>query len=363
MTNPQPPPEDQDGAAWLEALAASAATAAALDLIVLKYADYADRVQHWLVEHYVRALLQTTGLPQDEWHDRARQLLTQLHRRLGRSVVLSVDQALAGAAQDIAEALAGMTNTPDASTKAGQTIAHLREAWRFGIRGMTAQLQQTLAKSAADLRNGRLTLPQAVHQAAKQFVDRDVHCLYDSAGRRWQPATYTEMSLRTAATSAHATSSINAAAELGSRFVMVSDTHRECDRCRPFEHKILTITGPATPPAIATLADAHARGLQHPHCRHMIYVWMPEYDDVPPPAEANPRLYEASQQQRSIERRIRSAKLDHTIDQAAGSPADAARSQAKVTDLQAQLRDHLAKHPELRRAAWREQPRPGDYPT
>ncbi|WP_229880214.1 phage minor capsid protein, partial [Streptomyces echinoruber] len=163
--------------------------------------------------------------------------------------------------------------------------------------------------------------------------------------------------------------------EHGVDLVVVSDAPRECPLCRPWEGRVLTISGPPgartveiehaiedgrmVPVRVAgSLDEARAAGLQHPNCRHSVSAYTPGITRVEA-ATSDPDGYRAGQRQREIERHVRKWKRREA---AALTPEAQRAARAKVRAWQAAMRDHLADHPDLRRLRHREQPGAGNLP-
>ncbi len=251
---------------------------------------------------------------------------------------------------------------------AHEYVTQARGVWRTGMRGLYVAAQHSITKTLADHADGINDLPTATRAAALDLIAQGVHtdALRDSAGRRWQPATYSEMLLRTHAQQAHQAVSINAANDTGTPYVVISNAHRECARCRPWETRVLRIDGVTDDVATATLDLARSEGLFHPNCRHQAYPWWREGDQLPnPKSTPDPQGYSASQKQRRLEREIRQARLLHETNRATIGPR-AATTQATYAKLKAK-RAELAAHVleweprgTLKRNRWREVPRLGD---
>jgi hypothetical protein len=110
---------------------------------------------------------------------------------------------------------------------------------------------------------------------------------------------------------------------------------------------------PGAPPVVVdvlcTLAEARARGFQHPNCTHSYSGYLPGVTELTP-ADSNPEGYKAKQQQRALERQVRAAKRAEVL---ALDPAAKAAARARVRARQAQLRDHV-KEKNLKRQPGRE---------
>ncbi|WP_435194857.1 phage minor capsid protein [Streptomyces sp. NRRL F-5630] len=223
---------------------------------------------------------------------------------------------------------------------------------------------------------GTGTRRQATQDAMREYARRGITSFTDRAGRRWALTSYAEMAVRTsvgrAATEAHA----RTLAEHGVGLVIVSDSPRECPLCRPWERRILTISGPDAEHEVevehavedgrmvrvrvaGSLDAARRAGLQHPNCRHSTSAYMPGLTPVSN-ARPDPDGYEAGQRQRAIERHIRRWKREEA---AAVDPVAQRAARAKVRQWQGAMRDHRADNPDLRRLRAREQPGASNLPA
>lgn len=142
----------------------------------------------------------------------------------------------------------------------------------------------------------------------------------DRAGRSWDMNSYAEMVTRTTTSQALVSGHVDQLADAGEDLVMVSDAPAECEKCRPFEGKILTIGGsPGTRDIegievriLTTVADARRRGLFHPNCRHRLVAYLPGITRPLVDTE-DPEGDKLRQQQRAWERSIRKARREVEI--------------------------------------------------
>ncbi|MGW2063467.1 phage minor capsid protein, partial [Streptomyces sp. NPDC001937] len=259
---------------------------------------------------------------------------------------------------------------------AQETVDRITATHRSILRAVDDGYRGVIAEVTATPLLGIDTRRQATQDAMSRFAARGITSFRDRAGRRWQMTSYAEMAVRTsvgrAATEAHTRTLTIAGVDL----VIVSDSPRECPLCRPWERKVLTISG--TPGArtveaehatedgrmvpvkvAGSLDEARAAGLQHPNCRHAVSAYTPGLTRTEN-ATSDPDGYEAGQRQRAIERNIRKHKNDAA---AAVTPEAKRAANAKVRQWQAAQREHLAAHPDLRRNPAREQPGASNLPA
>lgn len=205
--------------------------------------------------------------------------------------------------------------------------------------------------------------------AAQQVLDRlgadGITGYRDARGRNWSLGSYVEMGVRTAAGQAAVAAHTDSLAASGLDLVVVSDAPRECPLCRPWEGKVLSlsgahrgeidtrsVTGAGTVRVhvAGTLAEAKAAGFQHPNCRHSVSAYLPGATRLPE-RTADPAGYEATQRQRALERNVRMWKRRQAL---ALDDATARAAGVKVRAWQKALREHTAAH-DLQRLHRREQ--------
>ena len=150
----------------------------------------------------------------------------------------------------------------------------------------------------------------------------------------------------------------------GVDLVVVSDSPRECPLCRPWEGKVLSLSGqvgavilpsvtdgpPVTVTVAGTLAEAKRAGLQHPNCTHRVTAYLPGATKLDA-AQHDAAGYRAKQRQRALERKVREWKRRENL---ALTDEARARARGKVRDWQAALREHVDTN-DLKRLRYREQ--------
>ncbi|WP_405755978.1 phage minor capsid protein [Streptomyces sp. NBC_01411] len=164
---------------------------------------------------------------------------------------------------------------------------------------------------------------QATQDAMQRFADQGITSFVDKSGRRWKH--FIRGDGRTYRSGPRSDRRPHAGA--GKRrgdLVTASNAPRECPLCRPWEGKVLTISGPDGAHAVevehaiedgrtvrvnvaGSLDAARRAGLQHPNCRHSVSAYTPgitRTDNATP----DPAGDEAGQRQRAIERNIRNTR-------------------------------------------------------
>lgn len=214
---------------------------------------------------------------------------------------------------------------------------------------------------------------QASQSAYAALLDRGVTNFVDRAGRKWQLSSYVEMAVRTVSQRAAVQGEEDRLRSLGINLVSVSNVAQECERCEPFEGRILSLDGPTGAVTVAhqltdapllvhvvaTVSEARLLGLFHPNCRHTLSGYLPGVSKLPPQPTADPGGRKARERQRALERAIRRAK---TKQLGALTPEAEKAYGRKIRERQKQLREHLKQHPKLKRLTYREQIGAGNIP-
>lgn len=189
---------------------------------------------------------------------------------------------------------------------------------------------------------GATTRRQAAETALQRFARAGISGYTDGNGRRWELTSYVESatraSLMTAATEGHT----QRLESYGFDLVVVSDVPQECDRCRPWEGKILSLSGVISQntggkQVAGTLAQARRAGLYHPNCRHSHSLWTPRTRSFG--ETADPEGDKARQKLRYLERCVRAARREEL---AALTPEGERKARQKVAAYQSKIREHVA---------------------
>lgn len=223
-------------------------------------------------------------------------------------------------------------------------IGNLRATHLRILRQAEDVYRQVIAETAVpQVLTGVLTRREAAQRALDRFAELGISGFVDRAGRSWSLESYAEMAVRTALGQAAVQGHIDKLIENNRDLVIVSDSPEECEKCRPWEGRILSLTGQT--PGYPTVDQARAAGLWHPNCTHRIGLYVPGLTR-PMRGTAAPQRYEDRQQQRYIERQIRKWKLR----EAAAITDDAKRlASAKVRDWQAVMRRFIAETGRIRK--------------
>lgn len=191
------------------------------------------------------------------------------------------------------------------------------------------------AEVATGVITGIETRKQATQRMLNKFADRGITGFVDKAGRNWDMATYSEMATRTVTANAALSGHVDRQVENNRDLIIISDHVGECPLCRPWENKILSISG--NDPKYPSLSSAREAGLFHPNCRHTLTGYiegMTEITESKVKDDGEAHLY--SQRQRANERSIRRWKRREVV---AISDIDKLKAKRKIKFYQGKQRD------------------------
>lgn len=218
------------------------------------------------------------------------------------------------------------------------------EGARFSIlRQVDDVYRRAVLEGSRGAITGVETRRQTVQSILNQFADRGVTGFTDRAGRRWGLPEYSDMAARTAMGRAAVAGHMNTLTDNGYDLVIVSDSPEECERCRPYEGRVYSLSGESRryPP----IDEAMSGGLFHPRCTHRLGAY---FEGITKPMHdtANPVGYEQRQRQRQMERNVRRWKRREAV---AITDDQKQAARAKVRQWQGELRRFTAANDRKRR--------------
>lgn len=227
-----------------------------------------------------------------------------------------------------------------------------------------AAAQKALNEAATAVTLGTETRRQALQKAISQMADNGIYGFVDRAGRHWSPEAYMNMDIRTTVHNAAIQSIRRRQEDYGSDIFQISSHAGARPLCYPYQGKFYTWgsgSGTFTDGAgmtheygpIGGTSYGQAAGIFRINCGHYPLPQIPNVtfpqDKEIENKEENDRLYQESQKQRALERRIRDAKRKQEAFRAAGMPEAADRQKALIRQRQAAMRDFIAKTGRARR--------------
>lgn len=247
----------------------------------------------------------------------------------------------------------GRINLDAVTSLVEETVTTVRSTHTRILRSTLDAYRAVIAEAGGQLTTGTITRREAAQSALNRFAMRGITGFVDTAGRNWDLASYTEMAVRTASARAAVQGHVGRLVEVGYDLVIVSDAPQECSLCRPWEGKVLSITGQTTGSlsdgrtVAGTLSGATGAGLFHPGCRHSTGMYTPGLTR-PIRGTADPEGDAARRRLRELERHVRSWKRRESV-----AITDGAKRQAggKVREWQGAIRSHVASTPAKRQPA------------
>lgn len=281
-------------------------------------------------------------------------LLAGLPGALEEAVGLAYNRGIATAGAELTAA--GLVHGAFAEVQPTGAVAAIVFETMDRLRPMSFQISravndiyaQTVRQAVAQTALGVVTRREASGLILERLGKAGINGFRDSAGRNWNLVSYAEMAARSATSNAMLQGHTDRIQELGVDTVIVSDTPGECRICRPFEGKVISLSGRTTgrlrdgKTVVASLAEAKSKGLYHNNCRHSHSIYLPGITKGPGHDTADPEGDALRQQQRAYERRIRELKRQDAIAQEFGGN-NAAQVRAKLRAKQQEF------------ATWREE--------
>ncbi|MBM4481181.1 hypothetical protein GS445_07190 [Rhodococcus hoagii] len=302
----------------------------------------------------------------------AAQLQAQMPAMVTAAVTAAAAKGVAAADVDLADVPNVLPKPPEGYLPPRRTQQQARDAWvtlaQFTQRipGNSERLYQDVVSrvQVRDVPAAGGTRLDAVQEALNHLTKRGITGFRDNRGRNWSLTSYLEMKSRTIVNQTLIDSHTDRMVERGQDLIVVSSHRNPAPQCQPFEGQVLSLSGETgtviRPSAVggrgvkvrikATLEQARAAGFQHPNCGHAVSAFVPGASRTFK-TEPNPEGYEATQQQRAMERGIRDTKLQLAV---AATPQAKRELNARLKAQREAIRDHIDEW-DLKRRPKREQ--------
>lgn len=294
----------------------------------------------------------------------AEQVIARLQGAVVDTVADGIETAAAQGARaaatelQLTAPLATRVNTAAVEALARQTVGDLTGMHTQILRSVDDVYRRSV--EAGRVVTGAATRRQAAQRMLDNFAHRGVTGFTttraDGVVVRWTAESYAEMATRTAAGRAQVQGSLDQYVADDRNFVIVSDAPQECERCRPYEGKGLSLNGEGVGTTVGgirivdTFRGAQSKGLLHASCRHRVNPIIPGLTR-PMKHTADPEGDALRQEQRRLERGVREWKR---VEAAALDDQARARARAKVREWQGRLKTHVDTN-NLKRQRSREQ--------
>ena len=230
---------------------------------------------------------------------------------------------------------------------------------RYGAAQHAGTIYEDIVKRADVMfQTGSYSIQQAVEKAAGEAAKAGLNCIEYADGRRVNIASYTEMALRTSARRAQMTAQGKKRDEWEEYLVISPTLHSTCDTCQPWQGKVLIddVFASGKPDGKHPLLSEAIEPPSHflgPNCRHPLSTYFEGVTQIPEasPWDKTAANYQAEEQQRYFERKIREWKRRQAI---ATTDEAEAEAEGKVKEWQGRIRRHIHENPQLRRNPARE---------
>ncbi|WP_410652108.1 phage minor capsid protein [Amycolatopsis sp. cmx-4-54] len=301
------------------------------------------------------------GITTDGWAERkARETLAlrdELRAIMARLDITSprlVEQALADAyligqrAGKNLEGFAPLASRPElVQTLARRYVEQLHGTHVPIVRAHEDVYRRATTETELLMQTGTMVRRDAVAQIVDRLLVSGHDRFPDSAGRRWHLDAYARMAGRTIAGQAVVQGQLDEMVAEGSDVVVISDSPRECKLCRPWEGRLLSITGRSVGQdldghrVVGTVAEARLGGLWHPNCTHRADPVIPGLTRIRP-AKSDPEGYKQTQKLRALERNSRELKRREAAARELGDTPTARKLRAEVRENSAAIEAHAA---------------------
>lgn len=223
---------------------------------------------------------------------------------------------------------------------------------------------ETLNAETGKVITGVSTLQQAVRSAVRTMDEQGITGFTDSRGRRWSAEAYTRMTVKTTCSNAANQAVIDRNNDYGNDLIWVRTNATARPGCYPWQGKVMSMQNRArdvqdgsgnTVHAYAASETTYGQpdGIFGINCHHgPMNVFIPGLSyirgtDKMPSREENDRLYQLTQRQRALERRVRYAKREAAMYDAAGDTEAFERAALKVKSATAKLKEFVGSHDSL----------------
>ena len=216
-----------------------------------------------------------------------------------------------------------------------------KQAYQATVSDVVSRIQAT--QTALDIGAGEtLTGVSSWNQAMRHAIDRmkenGITGFIDHGGHRWSAEAYTAMDIRTTVANTARAAVWETNQDFGNDLYIVSYHDGARPLCYPWQNKVISSTNNARTVkdldgneihvyAQSETSYGEAAGLFGINCKHYPSPFIPgvsvTYDQSNIPSEKeNEKVYEQTQQQRALERKLREEKRDLLIEKARGADAE-----------------------------------------
>lgn len=205
----------------------------------------------------------------------------------------------------------------------------------------------TLNKAAGKVIMGAESRQTAVRQCIKEMSERGIPAFVDAGGRQWSPEAYINMDVRTTCSNVAHEAQFTRMDDYDIDLLETSSHPGARPKCALDQGKIFSRSGKNKKyPAWKTSSYGEPDGILGINCGHFIYPYIEGVSVqryFPYDKEENDKLYKQKQEQRRLEREVRSAKREVSMLNAAGDKEGAKLAKETVKQKTAKYNEYCEK--------------------
>ena len=187
----------------------------------------------------------------------------------------------------------------------------------------------------------------AVRQCIKEMSERGIPAFVDAGGRQWSPEAYINMDVRTTCSNVAHEAQFTRMDDYNIDLLETSSHPGARPKCSLDQGKIFSKSGKNKKyPAWSTSSYGEPDGILGINCGHFIYPYIEGVSVqtyFPYDKEENDKLYKQKQEQRRLEREVRSAKREVSMLNVAGDKEGAKLAKERVKSRTAAYNDFCEK--------------------
>ncbi|QEL88475.1 phage minor capsid protein [Bacillus mycoides] len=205
--------------------------------------------------------------------------------------------------------------------------------------------RDVLNQVVGKLITGTITQQQAVRQAVAGWSSKGIPAFIDKSGRKWSTEAYVNMVCRSTSNNVANEMQDERMKEYDVDLVETSSHMGARPKCAPYQGRIFSMSGKSKKyPAWDTTSYGDPAGILGVNCRHIKYPYiegMSTQRNKSQDFAENDRVYQESQQQRSLERQIKKAKKEVMLLEELSDKEGVRLAKQKVAQRQANMRDFI----------------------
>lgn len=205
----------------------------------------------------------------------------------------------------------------------------------------------TLNKAAGKVIMGAESRQTAVRQCIKEMSEKGIPAFVDAAGRQWSPEAYVNMDVRTTCSNAAHEAQFSRMNDYDIDLLEVDSHAGARPKCALDQGRIFSKSGKNKKyRAWSTSSYGEPDGILGINCGHHIYPYIEGVSTqtyFPYDKEENDKLYKQKQEQRRLEREVRSAKREVSMLNSAGDKEGAKAAKDRVKRRTAAYNEYCEK--------------------